>query len=299
MHPLWPRWDFRPVRVLAPSNGLLRLLKRAYRPTSCSSPVTATLDPSLWPRRATVGPNGRLIVGPVAAKVRGFIRRHVRVSQPAAETTALMVGAALVVFLVLLVLRQNLWTWVERASWVIALVLFPAAIYQLVVLQREQRRLADELTKQPDVRIGVRAKVPLSEPVIELQFKVPVHWQANADMSDVVKLPLSAANVGQRTAYNVLINLVFPKQVQLVPGQFGAHQVRDESEYGRWRLMITEVPTLHLAVTVDFPIAVRIPVEFVQVFPITASVSSDDRPYIQSLLFAGDESSKEDAPTTT
>jgi hypothetical protein len=61
-------------------------------------------------------------------RIRNFLNRHIRVSRPAAETTALMVGAALLVFLLLIALGQN-WVWVERASWVIALVLFPAAIY--------------------------------------------------------------------------------------------------------------------------------------------------------------------------
>jgi len=200
-----------------------------------------------------------------------------------------MVGAALLVFVVLLALRQNLWVWVERASWVIALILFPAAIYQLVVLQREQRRLADELTKQPDVRVGVRAPEPQAEPVIEAEFKVPMHWQADAPMSDLVTLPLSASNVGKRSAHNVLVNLVFPQQVQLVPGQFPSEQFRDEPQYGRWRVMINEVRTLHLAVTVDFPVKVLVPAALATGFPIMASVSTDDRPYIQTLLFAGCE----------
>jgi hypothetical protein len=73
-------------------------------------------------------------------RVRLYFKRHTRFSPQAVRTTGLMVGAALLVFAGLIALRLDLWVWVERGSWVIALVLFPAAIYQLIVLQRDQPR---------------------------------------------------------------------------------------------------------------------------------------------------------------
>lgn len=203
-----------------------------------------------------------------------------------------MVGAALLVFLVLIAIQQNLWVWVERASWVIALVLFPAAIYQLVVLQRDQRRLADELTRKPDVRVGRRTlqpgAPPGTPPGIESEFKVAAHWETGSTMSEVVKVPVEAVNVGSRTAHNVLVNVVFPRQVEFVTCPAAA-EVRDEPDYGRWRLMIREHASLHIGVTMDLTVSVRIPAELANDFEIAANVSTEDRPYVTLPLFVGYE----------
>jgi hypothetical protein len=220
-------------------------------------------------------------------RVRDFLNRHIRVSRPAAETTTLMVGAAFLVFLLLIALGQN-WIWVERASWVIALVLFPAAIYQLVVLQRDQRRLADELTKKPDVRVGLRTQEPGGPPGIDPNLKIAVHWQPDTPMSDVVKLPLSAVNVGSLTAHNVLVNVTFPKQVEFVMGP-PQSQIRDEPEYDRWRLIFGEHATLHIGVTIDFTVSVRIANVLKNGFPLVAHVSTENAPYLTLALFVGYE----------
>jgi hypothetical protein len=194
-----------------------------------------------------------------------------------------MTGAALVVFIVLVIIRQDLWKWVERASWVIALVLFPAAIYQLVVLQRDQRRLADELTKHPDVRVGLRTQIPGSLPRTDPNLTVSAHWQPNSNMSDVVKVPFSAVNMGTLTAHNVLINLVFPKPVQFVPGPIPA-QLRDEPDQNRSRVIFGEQPSVSIGVTVDLAVNLLVPHEFAAGFPVVAEVAIRDRPYVVSLL---------------
>jgi hypothetical protein len=203
-----------------------------------------------------------------------------------------MVGAALVVFLLLAWLQRDVWKWVERASWVIALVLFPAAIYQLVVLQRDQRRLADQLTKKPDVRVGRRIlppnSVPGTIPRIELQFVVAPQWQEGAALSDVVKIPVEAVNVGNRTAHNVLVNIVFPKLVHFVAGP-AAVEVRDEPDFDRWRLMFREHPTIHIGVTMDLAVSVRIAAELANGFPLGVNVSTEDTPYTNSILFVAYE----------
>jgi hypothetical protein len=203
-----------------------------------------------------------------------------------------MVGAALAAFLFLAWLQRDVWKWVERASWVIALVLFPAAIYQLVVLQRDQRRLADQLIKKPDVQVGRRILPPNSPPgtipQIELQFVVAPHWQDGAAFSDVVKIPVEAVNVGNRTAHNILVNLVFPKHVQFVQGA-AAVEVREEPDLDRWRLMFREQPTMHIGVSLDLTVSVRIATELANGFPLGVSVSTEDTPYINSILFVAYE----------
>jgi hypothetical protein len=219
-------------------------------------------------------------------RVRLFLRR---LSPQAVRTTSLFVGGALVAFVVLiavsLALGWDLWVWVDRASWVIALVLFPAAIYQLIVLQRDQRRIADELTKQPDVRVGLRTQEPAELPAIEPDFKIAAIWQAGSPLSDVVTIPLSAVNVGSATAYDVLINVLFPTSVQLVQGPPGS-SVRNQPEIERWQLMFQDKGTLNIGVTMDIGVSVRLGGELDRHHGVAllAHVSTKDRPYVTSEL---------------
>jgi hypothetical protein len=181
-----------------------------------------------------------------------------------------------------------MWKWVDRASWVIALVLFPAAIYQLIVLQRDQRRLAEELTKHPDVQVGLRIPIPGAKAGIQPNLKIPVKWQPDANTSDVVRVPLSAVNVGARTAHNVLINLIIPRQVKFVQSP-AMPEVRDEAEFDRWRLIFREQPTLHIGVTIDLAVSVQVDAGLGNGFPVLAEVSTEDRPHVTSVVFVGYE----------
>lgn len=212
-----------------------------------------------------------------------------RLSPQAVRTTSLFVGGAIVAFVVLIAiswtLGWDLWVWVDRASWVIALVLFPAAIYQLIVLQRDQKRIADELTKQPDVRVGLRTQEPGQLPAIESDFKIAAIWQAGSPLSDVVTIPLSAVNVGSATAYDVLINVLFPNSVQLVQGP-PSSSVMAEPEIERWKLMIPDKATLNIGVTMAIGVSVRLGGELDRHrgVALLVHVSTKDRPYVTSEL---------------
>jgi len=210
-------------------------------------------------------------------------------SPQAVRTTSLFVGGAIVAFVVLIAiswaLGWDLWVWVDRASWVIALVLFPAAIYQLIVLQRDQQRLADELTKQPDVRVGLRTQEPGELPSIEPDFKISVIWQTGSPLSDVVKIPLAAVNVGSATAYDVLINVLFPNSVQLVQLPLGG-SVMAEPDTDQWKLMMQDKNSMNIGVTLDIGLSVRLGGELDRHSGVAllAFVATKDRPYVTSQI---------------
>src|SRR5258708_29925467 len=70
-------------------------------------------------------------------------------------------------------LPSDFWTSVERISWWVAIVGFPVAIagvflsyWQLILVRREQRRIADQLSRGPDLQVGF--EVP-----IEAKFRMP------------------------------------------------------------------------------------------------------------------------------
>ena len=103
-------------------------------------------------------------------------------------------------------LDEALWRWIERATWILALILFPVAIYQLILLRRDQERIAAEVESGPHLRIAF--DFPRGEP--ELELHVAPHWEEGEHNSRPEAIDLTWHNDGNRTAHNVMINLVFP-----------------------------------------------------------------------------------------
>lgn len=62
------------------------------------------------------------------------------------------------------------WHWVEHMSWVVALVEFPIAIWQLALLIVEQRRVATELGKRANIIVGFEQGADSSSPSLANQM---------------------------------------------------------------------------------------------------------------------------------
>jgi hypothetical protein len=112
------------------------------------------------------------------------------------------------------------WVWFERLSWFVALAGFPLLLYQVRVLLREQRRLADELGMRPEIAFGFlpderllgeilrRASEP-GRPQLPKEYTVAPQWPTGQSVSTPVSVTFVAVNVGARTARNVRFNLQF------------------------------------------------------------------------------------------
>ena len=136
------------------------------------------------------------------------------------------------------------WVWFERLSWLVALAGFPFLVYQVRVLQKDQRRLADELAMRPAIefgflpderllgevvrwpkdvrgsrgpsriawrwfRLGWRWAAPPEpfRPQLPQQYTVEPKWSPGQNVSKPVSVTFVAVNVGARTARNVRFNL--------------------------------------------------------------------------------------------
>src|SRR2546430_9504622 len=109
-------------------------------------------------------------------------------------------------------LGDTYWHWVERLSWLIAITLLPLGLVQLWFVWQEQKRILDELRKQPDLRVGFFGEGGKLEDV----GYVVTLWDAPTKRSAPIELNLFSHNVGARTAHNVIVNLIFPKETLIV-----------------------------------------------------------------------------------
>ncbi len=185
------------------------------------------------------------------------------------------------------------WVWFERLSWVVALAGFPFLVYQVRVLLKEQRRLADELSRRPVIdfgflpdghdqqlldetarsddhagrpshrlrwpwaRRGAASLDPVS-PVLPREIQVEPNWPSGQDVSTPLRVTFAAVNVGTRTARNVVFNLSF--------GSTGP----DERKIAR-------TSDIHPGVFQTFPIELRVPSGLAEL-PVQATASMDDTP---------------------
>jgi hypothetical protein len=85
----------------------------------------------------------------------------------------------------------------------IALIGLPFAIWQLAMVQLEQARIAQQLSAQPDIEIG------LSTPGDRTRVRDEITLTYER-MDAFVRVPLCAVNVGTRTAHNPHWTIIFP-----------------------------------------------------------------------------------------
>jgi hypothetical protein len=169
------------------------------------------------------------------------------------------------------------WTGVEHLSWVVTAVLLPLGLGQLWLVWREQRRITKELTKQPHLRVGFLGAGGSLEDVVA----VVTTWDANTNRSGPIDLRIFSRNVGERTAYNALVNLIFPKGTQIIKSISGPLQ--PDIELGGWRIYEKQ-PTVHPDVSNDHTTTLTVDRSLESGFEIGATLSMDHRPTTRQVL---------------
>ena len=165
-----------------------------------------------------------------------------------------------------------LWVWLERFSWVVALAGFPFLWYQVYVLQREQRRLADELTRRAEIDFGFLVDGEPTQPALKKEDELKVDWPQGEELSKPVKVTFVAVNRGARTARNLVFNLRFPPAGS---GLAEGPNVVRLSDGSLKRIETTEY--IHPGAVQYFTMDLRIPVGL-KVLPVEATVVMDDTP---------------------
>jgi hypothetical protein len=151
-----------------------------------------------------------------------------------------------------------LWTSIERLSWLVAIIGFPAAIaglflsyWQLILLRREQKRIAAQLAKSADLRVGFvvpiepNLKTPMDDEPIEITVAPPVLVDTldavgvlQPDGSVIVDVRIATYNAGALGTRSLLWNYVLlPLGVEAVTA--GTTWTARRDPEGPFRLMTT------------------------------------------------------------
>ena len=105
------------------------------------------------------------------------------------------------------------WQWVERTTWLVTMAGVVVAILTLWLIWKEQRRIGNELSRRPRIRLGFvipdRVLHPRNFAVRRILFR-----RAEGDAQHRVGFGL--ANEGERTAFGLIHELVFPASVESV-----------------------------------------------------------------------------------
>jgi hypothetical protein len=106
------------------------------------------------------------------------------------------------------------WLFIDRFSWIVIIVSLPVGVYQLVLLQMEQVRIANEVSRRPILMNGFTLKTDRTDVVREIHV-VP-QWPESAGVSKPFRLKWLTFNCGTRTAREVLINWRLPENLAAV-----------------------------------------------------------------------------------
>lgn len=170
---------------------------------------------------------------------------------------------------------------VTGAAALVAVIGLPIAIWQLIVVQKEQERIAEQLAAQPKIRIGLR------DPETGLLAASITHRQPQLRTVDdrfILPITVVAENVGERTAHK-------PRIVVLVPNgmiAFGftevGDQTRDDGRGGKYVLALQEVLNPGESRPVSFVLEPQEPLFAADEISLTCRVTSEDaRPIDETL----------------
>ena len=106
------------------------------------------------------------------------------------------------------------WLFIEHFSWVVIIVSLPVGVYQLVLLQREQVRIANEVSRRPILMNGFTLKTDRTDVVREIH--IAPQWPAGGGVSKPFSVKWLTFNGGTRTAREVLINWHLPENLAAV-----------------------------------------------------------------------------------
>jgi hypothetical protein len=102
------------------------------------------------------------------------------------------------------------WQWVERATWIVTIAGVVVAIGTLWLLLQEQRRIGRELGRRPRIKIGL---VVAGRPLVPKNLEV-THRILQTRLGDPRhQIGFGLANEGERTAFSLYHELIFPASV--------------------------------------------------------------------------------------
>jgi hypothetical protein len=108
---------------------------------------------------------------------------------------------------------SGFWFWLERLSWLVALAGFPLLIYQVRVLQRDQRNLAKALTRRPRIEFGFLKDSDENGESLVREIYAKPRWLAGSTVSEPLDLTMAGRNTGELTARSVLFNVKLPAEI--------------------------------------------------------------------------------------
>ncbi len=166
----------------------------------------------------------------------------------------------------------------ERLSWVVAIVGLPFGVYQVIALRSEQRRIGQELSRQPNVTVGF---FPIGEShgmkTLPQDVDIMATWPPGLQQSRPLDLTIVCHNSGQRSAHNLVYNFTFMPQVSTVSFDKGSYITNPQD--GR-RIWAIREDHLNPEDWTTFTAVIMIPAG-APVITISAEISMDDRPVLK------------------
>jgi len=103
---------------------------------------------------------------------------------------------------------NSMWLWAERLSWLVAIIGIPSLIIGLATMVRRPKLAVGFL---PMHKSGIVRRV--ERPTQSLEMKLAFTLDPN--LSDAITLQFIIKNVGRGSARELLVNFLFPAQMQL------------------------------------------------------------------------------------
>ena len=121
------------------------------------------------------------------------------------------------------------WLWIERASWIAAVL----GVLGLIVVIAQIK----QLIRRPKLKIGFPFD-PGGDVVHKAEVRdeetIQLSWTENPPLSDPVQIAVSTVNEGDATAQNMLFEVRYP--LWLVP--VGKHQLKQVPAVNAWALAV-------------------------------------------------------------
>jgi hypothetical protein len=155
-------------------------------------------------------------------------------------------------------------------------VAFKIGLPQLAHIRDEQRRLADEQTRRPSLRVGFDSADPFDLSTLQ-ELTISPNWPADRLHSQAVTLVVTTLNVGTKSARDLFWTFVFedfPEQGQVMspydapmyavirPGMSeGAEPLQVVPDPRGWVRMVSRLPYLHPGTWQKYGFIVHVPRE--------------------------------------
>lgn len=147
------------------------------------------------------------------------------------------------------------WTWVERVSWIVAIIGIPGVVIGLWTTVRRPK-LAIGFFPLREVGIIRRRSLPSKSVDFKLTFS------NNPGLANAITLPFLFVNTGRASAREIVVNIKFPLPLEMkhvsAPKTIAASEFMEDPR-DKQPLWAFVVPHLHPADNLHLPTAIRVP----------------------------------------